>query len=130
MPPAAIVEGRSGSRRLTFTVTLSEASQQRATVRWATADGSAIAGRDYRAASGTVRFAPGKQTATVRVRVIGDRSAEPDETFFVSLSAPVRATLSATAQRATGTILDDDVLPQLAAFAALGEGSATAKKRR
>jgi hypothetical protein len=64
------------------------------------------------------------------VRVIGDRSAEPDETFFVSLSAPVRATLSATAQRATGTILDDDVLPQLAAFAALGEGSATAKKRR
>jgi hypothetical protein len=123
--PATIVEGHLGIRKLSFTVALSAAASQRVAVHWATADGSATAGRDYNAASSAVFFAPGQRTATVAVWVIGDRIAEADEAFFVTLSAPVRATVSATAGRAAGTIVNDDGLLRLAAFAALGSTAAT-----
>ncbi|MFM7108390.1 MAG: Calx-beta domain-containing protein [Planctomycetaceae bacterium] len=126
--PASIAEGSSGIRRLSFTVVLSAASTQTVSVRWATSNGTAAAGRDYYAASGTVVFSPGQRVATVGVWVIGDQIAEANETFFVTLSAPVRAALSPTAARAAGTILNDDGLLRLAAFAALGDTGTTKKK--
>lgn len=126
--PASVGEGHSGLRQIVFTITLSAASPQSASVRWATSNGTATAGRDYYAASGTVSFSPGQRTKTVGVWVIGDRIIEAHETFFVTLSAPVRATVSAAAGRAVGTILNDDGLLRLAAFAALGNSSTTRKK--
>ena len=128
--PASITEGNSGLRQISFAVSLSAASTQSVSVRWATSNGTAAAGSDYSAASGTVSFAPGQRTATVSVWVVGDRVVEANETFFVTLSAPVRATVSATAGRAAGTIVNDDGLVRLAAFAALGDsGNATTKKK-
>mgnify|MGYP006271725435 CR=1 FL=1 len=126
--PASIAEGASGLRRLSFTVALSAAATQTVSVRWATSNGTATAGRDYYATGGTVFFSPGQRVATVGVWVIGDRTAEADETFVVTLSAPVRAALSATAARAAGTILNDDGLLRIAAFAALGSTDTTKKK--
>ena len=52
-------EGNSGTTPFTFTVSLSAASTQTVTVAYATANGTATAGSDYTAASGTVTFAPG-----------------------------------------------------------------------
>ncbi|MFM9059323.1 MAG: Calx-beta domain-containing protein [Planctomycetaceae bacterium] len=127
--PARISEGNSGIRRLSFTIALSATSTQTVSVRWATSNGTAAAGRDYYATSGAVSFAPGQRTATVGVWVIGDRTVEADETFFVALSSPTRATLSPTAARAAGTIVNDDGLQQLAAFAALGSSGTTTKKK-
>jgi Calx-beta domain-containing protein/List-Bact-rpt repeat protein len=88
------------------TVTLSPASSQTVTVDFATADGTATAGADYAAESGTVSFAAGETSTTIAVEVLPDTADEPDETLFVDLSNAVGATISDG--RGTGTILDDD----------------------
>jgi len=130
--PAAVVEGRSGFRPLTFTITLSAPSTRPVGVRWATSAGSATAGSDYRSASGTVVFQPGQRSARIAVRVIGDRRAEGNETFFVTLSLPERATIGGSGGRATGTILDDDRVVRTAAaaaFAALTDPPTRGRRR-
>ena len=65
-------EGNSGTTPAVFTVSLSSASAQTITVNYATADGSAQAGRDYQAATGSLTFNPGETTKTVTVLVNGD----------------------------------------------------------
>ena len=76
------------------------------TVNYATANGTALAGSDYTAASGTLTFAPGQTSKTVTVNVTGDTVVEPNETFVVNLSAPTGATLFDG--QGLGTILNDD----------------------
>src|SRR5262249_26832683 len=79
-PGAAVAEGNSGTAALTFTVSLSNLSYQTVRVDYATADGTAAAGSDYAATSGTLTFAPGQTSKTVTVTVNGDTTFEPDET--------------------------------------------------
>ena len=76
------------------------------TVRYATANGTATAGSDYTAISGTLTFAPGQLTQTIAVPVLGDTVVEPNETFVVNLTAPANATLADG--QGIGTILDND----------------------
>ena len=102
----SVEEGNVGTRDAQFAVTLARPSGQPVTVRFATADGTARAPSDYRAVSGTLTFAPGETTKTIAVTIVGDRRVEPNETFFVRLSAPVGAGLSR--EQATGTIANDD----------------------
>ncbi|NBT14158.1 MAG: hypothetical protein EBS56_11375, partial [Planctomycetia bacterium] len=92
----------------TFTVSLSAASTQPVTVQYATANGTAVAGSDYAAASGTLTFAPGETQKLVTVLVSRDTTAEASETFSLTLSNPTNATLTKAA--ATGTIVDDDTV--------------------
>ncbi|MBC3875799.1 Ig-like domain-containing protein [Undibacterium flavidum] len=99
-------EGNSGSTNLTFTVTLSAASAQAVSVNYATINGTASAGSDYTAASGTLNFAAGETTKTFNVVIAGDSTIESDEDFTVTLSSPTNATLGTA--NATGTITDDD----------------------
>ena len=61
---------------------------------YATANGTAIAGSDYTAVSGSLTFAPGETTKTVTVAVLGDTVAEADETFVVNLSGAGGATIA------------------------------------
>ena len=103
---ATVAEGNSGSSNLAFTVSLSKASTSTVTVGYSTANGTATAGQDYTAASGTLSFAPGVTSQQVGVVVAGDTAVEPDETLTVSLSNASGATI-ATAS-ATGTIVSDD----------------------
>jgi hypothetical protein len=102
----AVAEGNTGSRAATFTLTLSATSPQPVTIDYATADGTATAGSDYQAASGTLTFAPGETSKTITVPVMGDRLAEPNETFVVNLSSPTNATIADG--QGVGTILDDE----------------------
>lgn len=62
--------------------------------------------------TGVVHFNDGQSTATISLPVLGDRLPEPNETFSITLSSP---TGGATLDRATatGTILNDEVLPLL-----------------
>jgi hypothetical protein len=99
-------EGNSGLTAFALTVSLSVAYDVPVTIGYATANGTATAGSDYQAASGTLTFAPGETSKTVTVQVIGDRLAEPNETFVVNLSQPTNATI-ADGQGA-GTIVDDE----------------------
>jgi uncharacterized delta-60 repeat protein len=104
-----VTEGNSGTTNATFTVTLSQASTQTVSVQATTADGSATAGSDYTATSGTVTFAPDDTSEPFTVPVIGDTDVESDETFAVNLSSPTNATIAEG--QGTGTITNDDSPP-------------------
>jgi serralysin len=99
-------EGLLGTRKFVFTVTLSAASSAPVTVNYGTANGTAAAGSDYNAQSGTLTFAPGQTTKTIAIIVKGDLRREADETFFVNLSNGVGAQLQDN--QGVGTILNDD----------------------
>ncbi len=111
----SLAEGNDGSQPLSFTVTLAKASSQRVSVAYATADGTATAGSDYTAANGTLVFAAGETSKTVAVAVTGDTAGEPDETFTLTLSKPVNATLGQST--ATGTVTNDDPSPRAGHYA-------------
>ncbi|MGZ0162813.1 MAG: beta strand repeat-containing protein [Planctomycetales bacterium] len=97
-------EGNFGqTTNANFIVTLSGVFLQPVTVQFATSSdgtntgGTAVAGEDYVATTGTVTFQPGETTQTLSVPILGDDLDESDEeTFFVTLS-----------NQSTGTILDD-----------------------
>jgi hypothetical protein len=102
-----VTEGNTGTTSATFTVTLSAASTQTVTVTYSTnALGTATAGHDYQAASGTLTFAPGEASKTIRVPVYGDRLGEPDETFNINLSGATNALIGDG--RGVGRILDNE----------------------
>ncbi|TXC71208.1 hypothetical protein FSB78_09785 [Sphingomonas ginsenosidivorax] len=106
---ASVVEGNAGTTALTFTVTrdgvtTGAASASYAIVLNGTAGADDLASQPL---TGTVSFAAGATTATVIVQVAGDVRPEGNETFSVTLSDPVGATLADPT--ATGTIRNDDV---------------------
>ncbi|MGH3714496.1 MAG: Calx-beta domain-containing protein [Micromonosporaceae bacterium] len=106
----AVSEGDSGTANASFTVTLSKANGKINTVEYATVDGSATAGLDYQAKSGTVTFNKRETSKTIQVPIIGDTIDEPDETFTVVLSQPSKDLIigDGTGQ---ATISDDDLAP-------------------
>jgi hypothetical protein len=108
---ATVTEGNSGTINATFTVTLSAPAASNVTVDFATADGTATAGSDYQATSGTLTFTPGQTTQTINVAVIGDTTDEPNETFFVNLTNATNAVLLDS--QGLGTITDNDSAPTI-----------------
>ena len=63
------------------------------TVNYATANGTATAGSDYVAGSGTLTFAAGVTSQTITVAVNGDIAERGRETFSSNLSAAVNASI-------------------------------------
>ncbi len=104
---ASATEGDTGSVNMTFTVTLSGAGNSQYTVDYASSDGTATAGTDYTAVSGTLTFAAGTTSRTLTVSVTGDAANEANETLTVTLSNPSAGTGIMTAS-GTGTITDND----------------------
>ena len=100
------LEGNGDNSVFEFDVTLSAATTTTVTVDFATSDGSAIAGDDYIATSGTLTFEPGDILERVAVEVIGDLIEEEKEQFVVSLSNAMNATLSIS--DAIGGIANDE----------------------
>jgi len=78
-------------------------------VTYVTNNGTATAGSDYTAATGTITFAAGETTKVVHVQVSGDTAAEGNETLTLTLSAPSGATIADGS--AVGTITNDDTAP-------------------
>lgn len=99
-------EGNKGKANMTFNVTLSAASTKKITVQFATQNGTAIAGNDYAAKTGTLTFNTGVTKQTISISIIGDKTVESNETFKVNLNRPVNATIAKGT--ATGTIINDD----------------------
>ena len=107
---ASVSEGNSGIKNLSVTVKLSKADRTKiVSVNYVTQDGSATAGSDYTATSGTVTFAPGSVTRTIYVPIIGDTTLEPNEDFLILLSKPMNAVISDAS--ATCTISNDEFTP-------------------
>ncbi len=101
--------GNSSTVNLTFNVTLSAPSGFATSVNYATtAGGTATAGSDYTATSGTLNFAAGDTSKTFNVSVNGDRLFENNESFAVNLSSPSNATINNGQGTGTGTINNDE----------------------
>ena len=81
------------------------------TVNYATADGTAVAGTEYTAASNTLTFTPGITTRNINVTIADDTTDEEDKTYNVNLSGAVNASI--TDSTGLGTITDDDAEPSL-----------------
>lgn len=98
--------------KVSLSVRLSVAAAWPVSVRYATVDGTAVAGQDFAAASGNLTIAPGQTEATIDVAISGDGLYEgaPPESFQVVLRDPVGATLGEAV--ATVTIVDHDELPR------------------
>ena len=78
------------------------------TVSWATSDGSAIAGEDYRAGSGTMVFNP-TLIDCVQVVIVNDRELEDSpEIFYVNLTAEDPGEVEANPSRLTVEIYEED----------------------
>ena len=104
-----------------FTVTLGLASGEAVTVDYATSNGTALAGSDYTAASGTLTFAAGDTSKTIDVTVTDDSLGEEDEDFTVTLSNASNAGLGDG--EATGTITDNEMPTLTIADATATEGA-------
>jgi Calx-beta domain len=75
-------------------------------VAYTTRNGTAKAPADFRAATGTLTFAPGERSKSVTVTVVGDAAPEADESFTLALLSPSNASLATPT--ATATITNDD----------------------
>jgi len=103
---ASTEEGDSGTRDLVFLVTLSKEADAEVRVDYSTQDGTALAGTDYTAVSGTLVFAAGETEKSVVVPILGNTEVEGNKTFAVKLANSSGADIADGT--ATGTILNDD----------------------
>ncbi len=113
--PVVSVANAQGSElapSIAVPLSLSEATGLSVTVRVSTSDLTATAGSDYAAlANLLVTFAPGQVAQAVNVGIFDDLDPEPNETFRVTLSSSINASLGTTT--ATITILDDETVPTI-----------------
>ncbi len=91
-----------------FYVDLSAVGQQSVTVNYTTQDGTAKAGTDYTAASGTLTIPAGQQEAYVEVQVKGDSLRQGNLQFYLQLSNAVNSVPGVS--KATATIVSTDLL--------------------
>ena len=103
---ASALEGNRRATTLLMTVSLNRPGDQAVTVKYSTANGTAVAGKDYAWDMGTVTFQPGETSKTIALSIMADRKREPNEMFFVRLGNPVGATIYDSA--GVATILNDD----------------------
>lgn len=106
-----VVEGVAGTSYAYFLVQFSgEKGSELLSVDYQTRDGTATAGEDYFALSGTLFLYPGEVQAIVAVEVLGDSKVEQDETFYLDIFNPVGGDLGgALILTAVRTITNDDV---------------------
>jgi chitinase len=100
-----MVEGNSGERAVYFTIALSTPSATPVVADWAVGHQTTNDG-DVKRKTGTVTIAAGDLVGTIQVVEYPDINVEPDETYKVTLSNPVNATIAVAT--ATGTVINDD----------------------
>ena len=104
----SVVE-QDSSRTVTITATRTGGSNGAVGVSYATSNGTAIAGSDYTAASGTLSWADGVTgSKTFTVTISGDTVAESDETFSLALTNATGSATLGTPNTAVVTIYNDD----------------------
>lgn len=107
-----VTEGNTGETTATFTVKLQPVSTLPVTVKYQTANSTALAPGDYTALALTsLTFDPGQSVKTVAVKVKGDTLDEANETFRLLLSAPANALI--TDNEGVCTVNDNDAPPSI-----------------
>ena len=112
-PPAVSVQDNNAPESLftaSLILTLDRPSSKPVTVTVSTGGGTATPGADYQAFEATLTFPPLTTSLGAFVPLINDTAIEPAETFDVTLSGPVNATIG----DGTGTItINDDDTPTM-----------------
>lgn len=103
----SVTEGDSGTKTAQVTLALAAAATGTTTIAYRTVAGTATAGSDFIASTGTVSIRPGSTSGTVGVTIVGDTVVEPDETFTVEVTAVNGQAVTGVA--GTVTIVNDDV---------------------
>lgn len=94
---------------MTFTLSVLGTTSEDISVNYATSDNSAIESTDYTPQSGTVTISANETSTTITVPIINDEIWEPTETFNVTLSNPINATIDDDNGIGVGTIINDDI---------------------
>ena len=107
-----------------FVVSLNKPAPQTVTFRYSTSNGTASSSSDYSGVSnGSGSIPAGASSTTITVNTTENTTAEPTETFNLTLSNVVNAVV--TDGQAVGTILDDEGMPTLSvADVSVQEGDA------
>jgi len=103
---ASLIEGNAATSSMTFALTLSSTNKDPVSVSFSTGGGTATPGTDYTQSTGTAIFAPNTLTQSITVPIRGDLALENTETFTLSLSNPIGASIATPS--AIGTITNDD----------------------
>ncbi len=103
---AAVVEGRD--RVAVITIDLDIASSQPISVSYTTSPVNSTAGVDYTPITGILTIPANSRTATLEVPILNDALNEDDESFIITLSNPVNATLDP--ERSSSEIIISDTL--------------------
>ena len=103
-----VLEGTGGQSFAVFEITLSQPADTSLTFNYQTRDGTAVAGTDYAARSGTITFLAGQQTTSVIVPVFSDGASERAELFSLAVTPTSAIANGATAAVGEATVLDDD----------------------
>lgn len=109
----SVVEGNSGTVNayflLQFTGIRSDPNQI-LSVDYTTRNGTATAGQDYVATAGKLKLYANENQAVIAVEIIGDKTPEANETFYLDVTNPVGGTFAAGVVTLTGmrTIVNDD----------------------
>ena len=110
---SSILEGSSGTKTKTMTVTRTGGSFGQVSVKYATANGTAtLANGDYTSAAGTLTWAHGDTASkTFTVSIAGDLNPETNETVSLVLKDPTGWAVLGTTASTILTITDDDSAP-------------------
>ena len=96
---------------MSFSISLSTTQSQAIDVDYTTRNGSASAGVDYVANSGTVRIPANSAGIDISVSTSDDTIDEPDETIFLDILSASAGTIGTSS--ASGTISDNDNPPTI-----------------
>ena len=121
-PNVAREAGNGQTSKASMTVWLNKSSTSPVSVSYATEDGTATAGSDYTAVSGTLTIPSGQTRKTVDVPILDDNVEDSGETFWLVLSNPQGASLEPDYTRALVEIRNDEA--HLDGLSAEGAGSA------
>ncbi len=106
-----------------ITVSLSRQTGSQVKVNYGTSDGTATAGEDYTARSGTLVFERWEARKTVEIPIIDDNVEDSGETFKFVLSSPVGATLERDYSETSVTVLNDEVVEFTVTISDSSDGS-------
>jgi hypothetical protein len=95
----------------TITVLRKGNTSNEAKVNYATSDGSATAGIQYTAATGTLTFAAGESSKTFSVPLFNNSSIDGNKSVTIKLSNPTNSAVLGNPSQVTLTIVDDEATP-------------------
>ena len=108
-----VTEGNTGASYTYFLLQFTGVRsnpEQNLSVDYVTRDGTALAGRDYIAVSGTLVLYPDESQAVIPVEIIGDTTPESKEFFYLDAFNPVGGSFGGEVVKLTAVrmIVDDD----------------------